>query len=277
MKSFPMTNIGGIDVSRVTVGTNPFVGSAHFSKARADWLVRYFTVERVVEVLEAGRQEGLNVICGSPKVDVTYQAMREHERQTGHHWHWFCTPWGDKWRDVVEDAKWAADHGAEFCLPHQQYTDNNLIVADNRIDGAPELLQAIRDLGMIPGWSTHSPETIIVSDRAEYDVEVYIQPYNSIGFLCHVETDWVGKVIREAKKPVLCIKPLGAGRVMPPTGLSFVFNSNKPTDTVAIGFMGPEEVHESVGIARDLIEGRERENDLQYTRSKESLVPETAA
>ena len=50
MKTFPMTNIGGIDVSRVTVGTNPFVGSAHFSKARADWLVRYFTVERVVEV-----------------------------------------------------------------------------------------------------------------------------------------------------------------------------------------------------------------------------------
>ncbi len=272
MNSFPMTNIGGLEVSRVTLGTNPFVGSAHFSKARADWLVRYFTEERVIEVLEACRLEGLNVICGSPNVEITYNAMREHERQTGHHWIWFCTPWGDKWRDVAENAKWCADHGAEFCLPHQQYTDNNLIVAGNRIDGAPELLQEIRDLGMIPGWSTHRPETIVVSDSAGYDVETYIQPYNSTGFLCHVETDWVGSIIRSAKKPVLCIKPLGAGRIMPPTALGFVFGSIKPTDTVAIGFLSPEEVKEDIAIARDLIEQNDREAELQYTRSKESLV-----
>ncbi len=274
--TFPMTNVGGIEVSRVTVGTNPFVGSAHFSDARARWLRKYFTVERVIEVLEACREEGLNVICGSPKVDVTYEAMREHERQTGHHWIWFCTPWGKKWTDVVEDAKWCADHGAEFCLPHQQFTDNNLIQSQNRIDGAPELLQAIRDLGMIPGWSTHKPETIVVSDSAGYDVETYIQPYNATGFLCQMETDWVGNIIRNAKKPVLCIKPLGAGRIMPPTALGFVFNSIKPNDTVSIGFLSPEEVHEDVAIARDLIEQREHEHALQYTRSKESLVSETA-
>ncbi len=37
-------------------------------------------------------------------------------------------------------------------------------------------------------------------------------------------------------------------------------------------FMSPEEVHEDVAIARDLMEKRDHEHELQYTRSKESLV-----
>ncbi len=273
--TFPMTNIAGIDVSRVTVGTNPFNGFSHFSKARDEWLRRHFTKERIVEVLETCREQGLNAVIG-PSIELNHEAMMDHERQTGHHWVWFCTPGGRKWQDVVPGIKWCADHGAEFCLPHQGFTDNNLLESETRIDGAPEVLQSIRDHGMIPGWSTHRPETIVVSDKAGYDVETYTVPYNSTGFLCAVETDWTGSVIRDTPKPVICIKPLAAGRIMPPTGLSFVFNSNKPTDTVAIGFMGPDEAKEDIGIARDIIERRDREWELQYTRSKQSLVAETA-
>lgn len=275
MNAFPMTKIGSIEVARLTCGTNTFNGFSHFSAARDRWLREYFTVERVVEVLEVCRQEGINAIIG-PTSEMNYQAIREHERQTGHTWIWMCTPGGRSWKDVVPGVKWCADHGAQICLPHQGYTDNNLVVAEDRIEGAPELLQTIRDHGMVPGWSTHRPETILVSDKAGYDVEAYILPYNSIGFLCAVETDWTGRVIRDTPKPVICIKPLGAGRIMPPTGLSFVINSNKPTDTVAIGFLSPGEAKEDIGIARDLIERREREIELQYTRSKAPLVREKA-
>jgi len=277
MSDFPMTSIGGIPVSRVVCGTNPFLGFSHFSHSRDAWLRRYFTVERIIEVLEVCREFGLNTIIG-PTSELAWKATRDHERQTGHHWVWLCTPGGRTWKDVVPGVKWCADHGTEVCLPHQGYTDNNLVTAEDRIEGAPELLQTIRDHGMIPGWSTHRPETILVSDKAGYDVETYILPYNSIGFLCPVETDWTGHVIRETPKPVICIKPLGAGRIMPPTGLGFVINSNKFIDTVAIGFMGPEEAKEDLTIARDLLEQRgqqaAKEYELQYTRSKASLVRE---
>jgi hypothetical protein len=276
MNTFPMTKIGGIEVSRVTCGTNTFYGFSHFSAARDRWLRQHFTAERIMEVLEACRLEGINVTISSPN-EGYYQILREHERQTGHHWVWMCTPGGKMWEEVVPGVKWCADHGVEICLPHQCYTDNNLIPAEKRIAGGPELLQAIRDHGMIPGWSTHRPETIIVCDEAAYDVETYILPYNSIGFLCPVETDWTGRVIRDTPKPVICIKPLGAGRIMPPTGFSFVFGSNKPIDTVAIGFLSPDEAKEDIGIARDLIERREREIELQYTRSKSALVRGKAA
>lgn len=271
MNTLPMTNIGGIEVSRVTCGTNPFNGYSHFSKARDDFMRAHFTLERQIEVLEACRVEGINAILGPPD-ERNYKAIREHERQTGHKWIWLCTPMGRKWEDVIPGVKWCADHGADICMPHQGFTDNNLIVADERIDGAEEILQAIRDHGMVPGWSSHRPETIIVTDKRGYDAEAYILPYNSSGFLCQVETDWTGRVIREAKKPVVAIKPLGAGRIMPPTALTFVFSTIKDEDTVAIGFMSPEEVHEDLEIVRDVLDRRAADVELQYTRSKAPLV-----
>jgi hypothetical protein len=271
MTAIPMTNIGGIEVSRVTCGTNPFNGFSHFSKARDDFMRAHFTKERIVEVLETCRQEGINTILG-PQSELNYEAIQDHQRQTGYEWIWMCTPGGTKWQDVVPGVKWCADHGAQICMPHQGYTDNNLIVAENRIEGAEEILQCIRDHGMIPGWSSHRPETILVTDSQGYDCEAYILPYNSAGFLCAVETDWTGHVIRNAEKPVVVIKPLAAARVHPATALTFVFNTIKPDDTVAVGFMSPDEVREDMEIIRETMQRRTADIELQYTRSKQSLV-----
>ena len=269
--SFPMTNIGGIEVSRLLCGTNPFAGFSHFSAARDNWLKAHFTAEKKLEVLEVCRQEGINCTLGGHD-ESYYHVLQEHERQTGHHWVWMCTPGGQTLEELKEEIRWCADHGAEICMPHQNFTDNRLLMSENRIVDGPEALQFIRDMGMIPGWSAHRPEVILVSDENDYDVETYITPYNATGFLCQVETDWTGKVIREAKKPVTIIKPLGAGRILPPTGLTFVYNTCKDVDTVAVGFMGPEEAKEDIDIARDLIEGRQSEHELQFTRSKSSFV-----
>ena len=267
----PMTTIGGIEVSRVMCGTNPFHGYSHFSKARDVWMREYFTFERKLEVLEACRLHGINATC-SGLDESYYKVLREHERQTGHHWVWMCTPGGMNLEEVKEGVRRCADFGAEFCMPHQMFTDNHILSAEDRIVDGPEILQFIRDMGMKPGWSAHRPEVILISDQNGYDVETYITPYNSAGFLCQVETDWVGQVIRNAKKPVTIIKPLGAGRVMPPTGLPFVFNSCKPVDTVCIGFMSPGEVNEDVEIVYDTLEGQTRNHELQFTRSKSKLV-----
>ena len=64
---------------------------------------------------------------------------------------------------------------------------------------------------MIPGLSTHMPESVIY-DRNGLDVETYIQMYNAAGFMMQVEVDWVMRIIRDAKKPVMTIKPMAAGR-----------------------------------------------------------------
>lgn len=269
--SFPMTEIGGLSISRLIIGSNWFLGYSHTSKAKDDWIKRYQTIERIVKVLEVCSAEGLNALVSGPD-DKMYQALQAHEQQTGRHLTWFATPLGADLAQLFEEIEKCADLGAEFCLPHTSYTDARLLVAEQRIADLEQVTEKIRSLGMIPGLSTHRPETITVGDAAGYDIATYIQPYNATGFLCAVETDWVAKVIQETPKPVICIKPLAAGRILPPTGLSFVYHSIKPTDTVCIGLLSPEEAREDIALTRSILTGSEERPELQYTRSKAGLA-----
>jgi len=270
MRSLPMTQIGAYSVSRVLCGTNSFFGHSHFSAARSNWLRKYFTIDRIVEVMCAAAEEGVNgTISGD--VPELAEALAQVKKLTGVEYVWMATPGGSNLAELKAGIQRCADMGAQFCLPHVSYTDNHLMVADRRIEGAEEIIAMTRELGMGTGWSTHRPETIVVSDAAGYDADTYVQPFNSIGFLCSVETDWVANVIRNAQKPVVCIKPFGAGRIMPPTGLPFVYGNCKPNDTVAIGVMSPEEVQEDLKIVRNILEHAEEQIALQETRSKAGL------
>jgi len=124
---------------------------------------------------------------------------------------------------------------------------------------------------MIPGLSTHMPESVIIADKTGADVESYIQIYNAAGFLMQVEADWVMNVIRAAAKPVMTIKPLAAGRLLPVVGLAFVWNTIRPIDMVTIGTTTPDEAREVIDISLDLLSKQVPEYELQRTRSKKSL------
>jgi hypothetical protein len=275
---FPSTHIGPFELSRMLIGTNTFFGYSHFSRARDTWLRRHFTPERIHEVIEACAKQGLNgIVSGAGtrfSIGVLKPILEEVERNTGVHVVWIGTPGGRSLEELLEEIRAAADGGVEICMPHQMYTDNMLVPNEGRLVGYEEAAQLIRDLGMVPGLSTHRPETITTCDEAGYDVAAYIQPYNSIGFLCAVETDRVEGVIKDTGKPVIVIKPLGAGRVIPPTGLNFCYSSIKPTDAVCIGMVSVEEVEEDIELARAVIAGVEAQRQYTYSESKRILVQE---
>jgi hypothetical protein len=270
MRTLPMTEIAGRPISRVLCGSNSFFGHSHFSAARSTWLRKYFTLDRIVEVMCAAAEEGVNGTISMPLPEMA-EAIAQVKKLTGVEYVWMATPGGTTLEEIFQGIQLSADFGAQICMPHVMYTDNHLLVAEKQIVGGAEIIARTRELGMGTGWSTHRPETIVVSDAAGYDADTYVQPFNAIGFLCSVETDWVASVIRNAHKPVVCIKPLGAGRIMPPTGLPFVFNNCKPNDTVAIGFMSVEEVQEDLKIVRNILEQADEQIALQETRSKAGL------
>jgi hypothetical protein len=115
------------------------------------------------------------------------------------------------------------------------------------------------------------PESVVYADQTGVDVETYIQIYNAAGFLMQVEADWVMRIIQEAKKPVMTIKPLAAGRLLPVVGLAFVWNTIRDCDMVTIGTTTPDEARECIDISLDLLNRRLPDNELQKTRSKKSL------
>ena len=80
--------------------------------------------------------------------------------------------------------------------------------------------------------------------------------YNCAGFLMQVEVEGVRAIIENAKKPVMTIKSMAAGRVSPYVGLSFSFATLRPCDMVTVGAHTPEEVDEDAEIALAAIERR---------------------
>ncbi len=164
--------------------------------------------------------------------------------------------------------------GAKFCLPHQSVTDALIDRRSGEIRDLDKFTRMIRARGMIPGLSTHMPEAVVYADKMNADIETYIQIYNSAGFLMQVEADWIMRVISEAKKPVMTIKPLAAGRLLPIVGLAFVWNTIRDQDMVTIGTTTPDEAREVIEISLDLLNRRIPDNQLQETRSKKSLKRE---
>ncbi|MGA2381779.1 MAG: hypothetical protein ABSG85_20975, partial [Spirochaetia bacterium] len=102
----------------------------------------------------------------------------------------------------------------------------------------------------------HMPELVVFSDLNRYDVETYIQIYNCAGFLMQVEIKYVHSIIWSARKPVMTIKPMAAGRVSPFVGLTFAFATIRECDMVTVGCLTPQEAREDIEIGMAALERR---------------------
>ena len=78
-------------------------------------------------------------------------------------------------------------------------------------------------------------------------------------------------MIQRAMHPVITIKPLAAGRLMPLVGLAFSWATIRNKDMIAVGSMTPDEARELIDISLSILENRPPTVELQWTRSKESV------
>ena len=268
--------VGGISLPRMIVGTNWMLGYSHTSAAKDKFIKSYQNRERIAGLLAVFLQAGIDAVMGM-HVASFRDALRDAEDQVGRKMIWIQTPDfnlkpggpPENEPEVVFDA--CARLGGTFCMPHQCVTD---ALVDRRLGIIRDLeryTKMIRERGMIPGLSSHMPEIIPYADNMNADIETYIQPYNAAGFLMQVEADWVMRTIQNAIKPVMTIKPLAAGRLLPPVGLAFVWNTIRDQDMVTIGTTTPDEAREVIELSLDFLNRRLPSNELQKTRSKKTL------
>jgi len=276
MDEFPRTTVGGVSVSRLIVGTNWFLGYSHTSAAKDRFLKEYQTARRMADVMEVFFSAGVDTVMG-PASEKLFEAIKIAEDRTGRRAVRVITPsfnvlpGGKPENEPRRVLDYCRDNRAVFCFPHQAVVDRVLDRLHRVIRGMDEYSAMIRERGMIPGLSTHAPEAVVIADESGADVESYIQPYNSAGFLMQLEADWVMRIIHNAKKPVMTIKPLAAGAILPPVGLAFVWNTLRDRDMVTIGTTTPDEAKECIDLSLTLLERRLPSHELQKTRSKRTI------
>ncbi len=268
-----------MSLPRLLVGTNWFLGWSHTSLSKDKFIKEYQSRERITAMLKVFLNHGIDAVMGPLSIHLD-EAIQDAEQQAGKRIIRIYTPSfsleanalpAERAETVIDEC---AARGATFCMPHQMVTDALIDRRTRTIRELERYTAMIRERDMIPGLSTHMPEAVIYADQMNADVETYIQIYNAAGFLMQVEADWVMRVISEAKKPVMTIKPLAAGRLLPIVGLAFVWNTIRDQDMVTVGTTTPDEAKEVIEISMDLLNRRIPSNELQETRSKKSLVRE---
>ena len=270
MDLFPRTQVENISLPRMLIGSNWMLGYSHRTTS-VDSMIRerYSTKEAVSEVICAYLAYGIDAMMAPFVGDdlqpnaVVMDGIHMAEDKMGRKLILIDTPIVD-----VSDTPQAHDftarkietvrkNGADICLLHHSSVEQLVCKHTDTIDRLPEYTRMIRENGMIPGLSAHMPELVLYSDNhPEYDVQTYIQLYNCLGFLMQIEVEGVRRIIENAKKPVMTIKSMAAGRCTPYVGLTFSFATLRPQDMVTVGAFSAREVHEDVEIALAALERR---------------------
>lgn len=277
---FPRTPVGGVSLSRMIIGTNWILGYSHKTTSMDNLIKTRNKGERAIsEILDVFLSHGIDTIMG-PFAGKTQllKAIKKSEDKYSRKVILVDTPIINV--DDNKDARREADKvfseskklGATFCLPHHSSVEQLVNKNKSRIDRIENYLSMIREKDMLPGLSAHMPEIVVYSDLNDYDVETYIQIYNCLGFLMQVEVEYIHKVIWNAKKPVMTIKPMAAGRVTPFVGLTFNWHTIRPCDMITLGCLTAEEALEDIEISLAALQGRAPNLEGRSSPNKTSIM-----
>ncbi len=284
MEKFPRTEVGGLSISRMIIGTNWFFGYSHYTPAKDAFIKQTMSDPRkLADIIEVFLRAGVDAVMGYINAPNLVDAIKDAEDRTGEKVIPVATPslpvkreTPTKGFDLGELARvldMNAELGAAICMPHTSSTDVLVDRCTREIRQMDVVCKMIRERGMIPGLSTHLPETITFADETGLDVETYISIYNLMGFLMPLEVDWTANIIWKSRKPVMTIKPMAAGQIRPFQAMNYVWNTIRPCDMVTVGTMTPAEAQELIDMSLAILERRASEVELQHTRSKVIVEP----
>ncbi len=272
---FPRTTVAGVSLSRMIIGTNWMAGYSHRSPA-ADAMIRerHADPDNMAGMLDTFLSHGVDTMMAlfgqHPPI---LEAVRRAEDRNGRKLILIDTPILNvddnpaARREAEATIRKSREMGASFCLIHHSSVEQLVDKNRRKIHRLDDYTRMIRDAGLIPGLSAHMPELVVYSDENGYDVETYIQIYNCMGFLMQVEIESVNSIIRAAKKPVMTIKPMAAGRCTPFVGLNFSWATLRDCDMVTVGCFNEREAAEDEDIEISLAALERRAPDLRARSS----------
>lgn len=266
-KLFPRTEVEGVSLSRMIIGTNWMAGWSHTSPS-ADQMIKKFHAgtKSIVRMLEVFEEAGVDTVMAPfSQTPVICRAIEEAREKTGKDFILIDTPIinVENSREARKEAETVIRRGKEIgaciSLIHHSSAEQLVNKGKQTIERLDDYTAMIRDADMIPGLSAHMPELVVYSDQNEYDVQTYIQIYNCLGFMMQVEIETVNQIIQGAKKPVMTIKSMAAGRCTPFVGLNFSWATIRDCDMVTVGCFNEQEAREDIEISLAALEHRRAE------------------
>jgi hypothetical protein len=220
----PRIAFGPYQVSRLVLGANTINGGSHLSRFVNLQMRRFFTPERILQLLRDCEAQGINTWQSGPgNLDL----YRQHREQGGTLQ--FISLAAPDPNDPHVIARLAAA-GTIAVAHHGEVTDT--LFKQGKLDGVRDFLRQVRDAGLRVGVSTHMPAVVDHVESRGWDVDFYMTCVYERhrtreelkALLGHVpipvpevyleeDPPRMWKAMRQTAKPCLGFKILAAGRV----------------------------------------------------------------
>ena len=255
----PTISLGGLEVSRLIIGGNPFSGFSHQSKARSAEMVAWYTDERIVETLFQAESLGLKAcICRGD--DHIARVLKRYWGQGGM-MRWIAQT-DSRAETAIAGARSCLDHGASACYLHGGIMDH--YIAKQRYDDIRAFADAVRTGGIPVGIAGHLPADFHWAEE-NLDLDFYLvcyydpssrreiphhDPAAAEGFRSQDREERVA-MIQRLGKPVIHYKVLAAGRNDPAEAFVYTARHMRPIDAVCVGIYtkdSPDMIAEDVRL-----------------------------
>ena len=266
----PRMRFGNVEIGRLVLGCNPFLGEGHFNPTLAALMREYFTPDRVCSIMHQCNRFGIdayNLAGGS-------DTLQRFESEGGK-MHLIC----QGGQSSLEDQMRRLAPFKPLAIYNMGETVDRAFQTD-AMDTIKEWCKKARDMGVMVGVGTHKPEVIALVEEQNWDVDFYAGcVYNRTrtdgewrellkGELMEMSREMylqsdparMYKVMRQTRKPCFAFKVLAAGRI-PPAGVEqafrTAFESIKPIDGVFVGMFPKvrDEVREDAEIVHKILVG----------------------
>jgi hypothetical protein len=269
--ALPEVSLGSVKVSRLMIGGNPFSGNSHISAELSDEMLNYYSTANIKVVLRDCERCGITAVQLRGDMHIR-RVLREYWNEGGKiKWLAQSAPeMGDFPTHIQQLKGW----GASAMYLHGGVTDDHF--KRGELGVMRERLKLARDLGIAIGLGTHNPEVIEEVESQGWDLDFYAaclynlsreprESFVATGRLSEEEFDpedppRMCRTIRQASKPVVAFKILGAGRQCGTPedvrkAFEFAYTSIKPTDAVTVGVFCKDknQVEENAAITRDIL------------------------
>jgi len=257
--------IGGVEVSRLAIGGNPFSGFSHQIGERDRAMRRYYTDERIKETLHRAEAAGINTFFG--RVDNHVMRTLEEYWDEGGSIQWFGQTASER-EDFLKNIRTAAACGAKGCYLHGGQTDH--FHYHGRTDHLAAALAAMREEGLAAGFAAHRTEPHEwIRDHLDPDFQLccYYDPSPRLDDPNHkpseaekfdpAHRDAMAATIATLNASAVHYKVLAAGRTPPREAFEYVARVIRPRDVVLVGmFLGddPDMIETNVRLFERIVQ-----------------------
>jgi len=271
----PVVKLGSYEITRLICGRNPFSGFSHQSP-EDDWeMIEYYTMPNIIKALKKCEKNGINTVQTRGDRHMM-RAMLEY-RLKGGKLQWIAQI-ASELSNHKSNVLYIIKFGAIAIYYHGTYIDN--LYYKGELDKAREIIEFIKENGVLAGVGTHIPEVIVYCEEKQWPVDFYMTCFYNLarGYKSAPAVERnaylkekfskddpikMCKVIKKTEKLCLVFKILAAGRMCKnrkslEEAFKFAFENIKEKDAVVVGHFQKykNQIKENSEIVSSILKGK---------------------